>query len=179
GPDRGRAPPEPALRRRAAAARLVLLRARRAREGARPHHRPRQGSGDGRPRHRVLGRVVLRHGGPDRPGSGVGPPRGLDRQRELSAVRAQPQARQPAPGPPLRLPHGRPPAPLGGAPRGAEGSRALSAPRPDLLLLSTSTVYGTAWLEHAFPELRAFLGGVRRVLFVPFAIQDQDGYAAR
>jgi dipeptidase E len=49
----------------------------------------------------------------------------------------------------------------------------------NLLLLSTSTVYGTAYLEHAFPELREFLGSVRRVLFVPFAIQDHDAYAAR
>lgn len=50
---------------------------------------------------------------------------------------------------------------------------------PKLLLLSTSTVHGTAYLEHAFFELRDFLGGVRRVLFVPFALKDQDGYAAR
>ena len=41
GPDRGDPEPEPALRRRAAAPGLVPLRARRAREGPRPHHRPR------------------------------------------------------------------------------------------------------------------------------------------
>jgi len=49
----------------------------------------------------------------------------------------------------------------------------------NLLLLSASTVHGTAYLEHAFSELRDFLGGVPRVLFVPFAIKDQEGYAAR
>jgi dipeptidase E len=48
-----------------------------------------------------------------------------------------------------------------------------------LLLLSTSTVFGTQYLEHAFPELRDFLGGAGRVLFIPYAIQDRDAYAAR
>jgi dipeptidase E len=47
------------------------------------------------------------------------------------------------------------------------------------LLLSTSTVYGTRYLEHAFPALRNFLGKTRRVLFIPYALQDRDGYAAR
>ena len=48
-----------------------------------------------------------------------------------------------------------------------------------LLLISTSTVYGTQDLEHAFAELQAFLGGAGRVLFVPYALQDRAGYAAR
>jgi dipeptidase E len=48
-----------------------------------------------------------------------------------------------------------------------------------LLLLSTSTVFGTQYLEHAFPELRDFLGKTGRVLFIPYAIQDRDAYAAR
>jgi dipeptidase E len=48
-----------------------------------------------------------------------------------------------------------------------------------LLLLSSSTVFGTRYLEHALPELRDFLGGVRRVLFVPYALADRDGYAAK
>jgi dipeptidase E len=50
---------------------------------------------------------------------------------------------------------------------------------PQLLLLSSSTVFGTRYLEHALPELRDFLGGVRRVLFVPYALADRDGYAAK
>src|SRR5262245_7209469 len=52
-----------------------------------------------------------------------------------------------------------------------------------LLLISTSTVYGTRYLNHASPELpdalRAVLRGVKRVLFVPFALQDHAGYAAK
>ncbi len=48
-----------------------------------------------------------------------------------------------------------------------------------LLLISTSTVFGTRYLEHAFGELRDVLLGVRRVLFIPYALKDRDGYAAR
>jgi dipeptidase E len=48
-----------------------------------------------------------------------------------------------------------------------------------LLLISTSTVHGTAFLEHAFEELRDFLGSTSRVLFVPYAFKDHQAYAAR
>ena len=48
-----------------------------------------------------------------------------------------------------------------------------------LVLISTSTVFGTRYLEHAFPELRDALSGVSRVLFIPHALQDRDGYAAK
>jgi len=48
-----------------------------------------------------------------------------------------------------------------------------------LLLLSTSKLYGSEYLDHAEAEIRDFLGGIRRVLFVPFAIADQDGYAGK
>jgi dipeptidase E len=48
-----------------------------------------------------------------------------------------------------------------------------------LLLISTSTVFGTRYLEHAFGELRDVLSGVRRVLFVPYALKDRDAYAAK
>jgi len=48
-----------------------------------------------------------------------------------------------------------------------------------LVLISTSTVFGTRYLEHAFPELRDALRGVRRVLFIPYALQDRDGYAKK
>lgn len=48
-----------------------------------------------------------------------------------------------------------------------------------LLLISTSTVHGTAYLEHAFEELRDFLGRISRVLFLPYALKDHQAYAAR
>ncbi len=48
-----------------------------------------------------------------------------------------------------------------------------------LVLVSTSTVFGTRYLEHAFPELRDALGGVSSVLFIPHALQDREGYAAK
>ncbi len=50
---------------------------------------------------------------------------------------------------------------------------------PRLLLISTSTVFGTRYLEHARAELRDVLAGASRVLFVPFALRDRDGYAAK
>ncbi len=48
-----------------------------------------------------------------------------------------------------------------------------------LVLISTSTVFGTRYLEHAFGELRSLLAGVSRVLFIPHALKDRDGYAAK
>ena len=68
---RGRAPPEPALRRRPAPARLVPVRPRPARAGPRPRHRPRARDRHRRPRHRVLARLVLRDGGHGRGGARV------------------------------------------------------------------------------------------------------------
>src|SRR4051794_16481596 len=49
---------------------------------------------------------------------------------------------------------------------------------PNLLLLSTSTVYGSGYLDYAEKEVREFLGDARDVIFVPFALHDQDAYAA-
>ncbi|MCI0490929.1 MAG: dipeptidase PepE [Blastocatellia bacterium] len=46
-----------------------------------------------------------------------------------------------------------------------------------LLLISNSTLYGSGYLDHAEGEIRDFLGDVRRVLFVPFALYDRDAYA--
>jgi dipeptidase E len=46
-----------------------------------------------------------------------------------------------------------------------------------LLLISNSVQHGRGYLEHAEQELRDFLGGVKRVLFVPYALLDRDGYA--
>lgn len=48
-----------------------------------------------------------------------------------------------------------------------------------LLLVSSSTVYGGGYLDHAETEIRDFLGEVKRVLFVPYALHDRDAYAAR
>jgi dipeptidase E len=48
-----------------------------------------------------------------------------------------------------------------------------------LLLISTSTVFGTRYLEHALPALHDVFAGVSRVLFVPYALRDRDAYAAR
>jgi dipeptidase E len=47
-----------------------------------------------------------------------------------------------------------------------------------LLLISNSTLYGSGYLDHAETEIRSFLGDVKRVLFVPYALFDRDKYAA-
>lgn len=46
-----------------------------------------------------------------------------------------------------------------------------------LLLISNSTLFGSGYLDHAEAEIRNFLGDLRRVLFVPFALYDRDAYA--
>jgi len=48
-----------------------------------------------------------------------------------------------------------------------------------LLLISTSTVFGTGYLDHAESEIRDHLRGTREILFVPYALADQAGYAAK
>ena len=48
-----------------------------------------------------------------------------------------------------------------------------------LLLISNSTSHGSGYLDHCADEVAGFLAGVGRLLFVPFAIHDRDGYAAR
>ena len=47
-----------------------------------------------------------------------------------------------------------------------------------ILLISNSTLYGSGYLDHAESEIRSFLGNVKRVLFVPYALFDRDKYAA-
>ncbi|HVJ05332.1 MAG TPA: dipeptidase PepE [Candidatus Saccharimonadales bacterium] len=49
--------------------------------------------------------------------------------------------------------------------------------QPNLLLISSSTVHGTGYLDHAEPEIRATLGAARRVIFVPYALADRASYA--
>ena len=48
-----------------------------------------------------------------------------------------------------------------------------------LLLLSNSTNHGSGYLDHAMDAVVSFLGPVRRVLFVPFALRDHEAYAAK
>lgn len=48
-----------------------------------------------------------------------------------------------------------------------------------LLLISNSTLYGSGYLDHAAGEIVDFLGAVKRVLFVPFALANRDAYAAQ
>ena len=47
-----------------------------------------------------------------------------------------------------------------------------------LLLISNSTLHGSGYLDHAEAEIRDFLGDLKRVLFVPYALHDRDEYAA-
>jgi dipeptidase E len=48
---------------------------------------------------------------------------------------------------------------------------------PRILLVSSSTVYGRGYLDHVEQEIKAFLGGGKRILFFPYALYDLDGYA--
>lgn len=47
-----------------------------------------------------------------------------------------------------------------------------------LLLISNSTLYGSGYLDHAEGEIRDFLGSIKRVLFIPYALFDRDAYAS-
>ena len=48
-----------------------------------------------------------------------------------------------------------------------------------LILASTSKVHGTGYLDHLEPWLERLLAGRDRLLFVPYALHDLDGYAGR
>ena len=48
-----------------------------------------------------------------------------------------------------------------------------------LLLISNSTMHGGGYLAHCAADLRDFLGARKKVLFVPYALHDQDAYAAK
>src|SRR5215510_10511956 len=47
-----------------------------------------------------------------------------------------------------------------------------------ILLISNSTLHGGGYLDHAEAEIRSFLGDLKRVLFVPYALFERDNYAA-
>lgn len=49
----------------------------------------------------------------------------------------------------------------------------------NLLLVSSSNLHGTGYLDHCEQALRELFQGVKRVLFVPYAQHDHDGYAAK
>jgi dipeptidase E len=49
-----------------------------------------------------------------------------------------------------------------------------------LMLVSNSTLYGSGYLDHCADAIASFLGpSITRVLFVPYALFDRDGYAAK
>lgn len=60
-----------------------------------------------------------------------------------------------------------------------EEMSALAPPasRPALLLLSSSTIHGRGYLDHAERAIRDFLASAGPVLFVPYALHDRDAYA--
>ncbi len=48
-----------------------------------------------------------------------------------------------------------------------------------LLLISSSNVHGYGYLDHAEPEIKRTLEGVRTIAFVPFAMKDVDAYTEK
>jgi dipeptidase E len=48
-----------------------------------------------------------------------------------------------------------------------------------LLLISSSTLYRSGYLDHAEAEILDFLSGISRVLFVPYALYDRNAYSRR
>jgi dipeptidase E len=52
-------------------------------------------------------------------------------------------------------------------------------PLSRLLLISTSTVYGTGYLDHAEQEIRETMGNARRLIFIPYALADRAAYARK
>jgi dipeptidase E len=48
--------------------------------------------------------------------------------------------------------------------------------RRQLLLISSSNLYGTGYLDHAEEEIRDHLRGVKQLLFIPYALRDYDSY---
>ena len=46
-----------------------------------------------------------------------------------------------------------------------------------LLLISSSAVHGSGYLDYCISEVNKFFSGIKTVLFVPFALHDRDAYA--
>lgn len=51
--------------------------------------------------------------------------------------------------------------------------------RVNMLLISNSTMHGGGYLEHCAAEIKDFLGDRKRVMFVPYALADHEGYAQK
>src|SRR5215831_3930949 len=51
--------------------------------------------------------------------------------------------------------------------------------RKNLLLVSSSTIYGHGYLDHVAAEIRDLVADIQRVVFVPFALWDRDAYTAK
>jgi dipeptidase E len=49
----------------------------------------------------------------------------------------------------------------------------------NLLLVSNSTMHGGGYLAHCSEDIQELLGPKKRVLFVPYALADHDGYAEK
>jgi dipeptidase E len=45
-----------------------------------------------------------------------------------------------------------------------------------LLLISSSAVHGSGYLDYCIAEVNEFFGGAKKILFVPFALHDRDAY---
>lgn len=67
---------------------------------------------------------------------------------------------------------------MGCAP-GSDNFLGMTAPLARLLLISTSTVFGTGYLDHAEPEIHSMMGDARRIVFIPYALADRVAYAAK
>jgi dipeptidase E len=52
-------------------------------------------------------------------------------------------------------------------------------PLTKLLLISTSTVHGTGYLDHAEQEIREMMGDARRIIFIPYALADRASYGKK
>ena len=52
-------------------------------------------------------------------------------------------------------------------------------PAKDLLLISSSTIYGSGYLDHVEEGIRSLLEKTRKVAFIPFALHAREAYAAR
>ena len=48
-----------------------------------------------------------------------------------------------------------------------------------LLLISNSTSHGSGYLDHCIDAIELFLANVDRLVFIPYALADWDGYTAR
>jgi dipeptidase E len=55
----------------------------------------------------------------------------------------------------------------------------MTDPRYRLLLVSSSTIHGHGYLDHAADALSTHLAGVKTLTFVPYALADRDTYAAK